>query len=111
MLMAARQGRRRRGHTRPPAPSSNTYVTGLADAESGKEKVDTEIADLKAMAKQMLDPYRAKIVEIMSMEVEAVANARRGKFDDAIALMKRATALEEDLSPPSGPPEIIKPSH
>ena len=25
--------------------------------------------------------------------------------------MKRATALEEEMSPPSGPPSLIKPSH
>src|ERR1044072_7123129 len=26
-------------------------------------------------------------------------------------MMKRATALEEDMSPPSGPPSLVKPSH
>jgi tetratricopeptide (TPR) repeat protein len=93
---------------------SNTYVTGLADAESGKESVQKEIAELKAMSKQMADggdAYRGKIVEIMALEVEAAALAKSTKYDDAIGLLKRATALEEDLSPPSGPPEIIKPSH
>jgi len=93
---------------------SNIYVTGLADAESGKESVQKEIADLKAMSKQMTDgsdPYRGKIVEIMALEVEAAALTKSTRYDDAIGLLKLATALEEDLSPPSGPPEIIKPSH
>src|SRR5262249_5054164 len=93
---------------------SNTYVTGLADAESGRESVQKDIADLKAMSKQMADgreAYRAKIVEIMHLEVEGAARAKSGNYDEAIGLLKRATALEEELSPPSGPPEIIKPSH
>ena len=29
----------------------------------------------------------------------------------AIDLMKKATALEEEMSPPSGPPHLIKPTH
>ena len=37
--------------------------------------------------------------------------ANTGKFDDAVELFRRATSLEEALRPPSGPPEIIKPSH
>ena len=44
-------------------------------------------------------------------EVSAVAAAYKQNFTEAIDLMKRATALEEEMLPPSGPPSLIKPSH
>jgi Tfp pilus assembly protein PilF len=45
------------------------------------------------------------------LEVSALASANTGRFDEAVELLRRATSLEESLRPPSGPPEIIKPSH
>ena len=47
----------------------------------------------------------------MQLEVSALALSVKGKHEEAIELMKRATALEEEMSPPSGPPELLKPSH
>jgi hypothetical protein len=47
----------------------------------------------------------------MELEVSALASAGRGKSDAAIETLKKAVALEESLSPPSGPPDVIKPSH
>jgi hypothetical protein len=35
----------------------------------------------------------------------------QGHLDDAIATMQQATALEEKMPPPSGPPPVIKPAH
>jgi tetratricopeptide (TPR) repeat protein len=45
------------------------------------------------------------------LEIAAVASAAKGDLSDALALLQRATALEESLSPPSGPPSLIKPAH
>jgi tetratricopeptide (TPR) repeat protein len=47
----------------------------------------------------------------MGLEVAALNEARKGSVDEAISSMKRATQLEEEMSPPSGPPDLIKPSH
>lgn len=55
--------------------------------------------------------FNPEMVEIMELEVSALANANAGKFDEAIELLRRATSLEEALRPPSGPPDMIKPSH
>jgi predicted Zn-dependent protease len=35
----------------------------------------------------------------------------KGNHTEAIELMRRATALENEMAPPSGPPSLIKPSH
>ena len=48
---------------------------------------------------------------IRGLEVSAVAAATKGDYNTAIELMKKATALEEQTGPPSGPPALIKPTH
>jgi tetratricopeptide (TPR) repeat protein len=53
----------------------------------------------------------ARTMAIRVQEIEAVLAATRGNYDEAIAVMKKATAMEEELGPPSGPPPLIKPSH
>jgi tetratricopeptide (TPR) repeat protein len=52
-----------------------------------------------------------KRIEIKELEIGAVLSASRGSFDEAVGMMQRATKLEEELSPPSGPPDLIKPTH
>jgi tetratricopeptide (TPR) repeat protein len=101
-----------------PAPPLSkvlvTFVSGLAAASTGSDAADKSIAELQSLRKQLLDagePYRAKQVEIMGLEVSALSNARKGSVDEALSSMKRATQLEEEMSPPSGPPDLIKPSH
>ena len=37
-------------------------------------------------------------------------SASQGKFDEAIETMKQAEKLEDQMSPPSGPPELLKPT-
>jgi tetratricopeptide (TPR) repeat protein len=50
-------------------------------------------------------------VSIGELEVSALANSIKGNHDTAIELMKRAVSQENQLGPPSGPPNLIKPSH
>ena len=52
-----------------------------------------------------------RTLEIRELEITAVQAAARKEFDAAATAMKRATLLEEEMSPPSGPPTLIKPSH
>jgi tetratricopeptide (TPR) repeat protein len=65
------------------------------------------------MRKQMAasEAYAAKSVEIRELEIAATIALAKEKYDEAIEFMKRATAIEEEMSPPSGPPSLIKPSH
>lgn len=48
---------------------------------------------------------------IEELEVAALAASIKGNHDQAAELMKRAVAYEEQLGPPSGPPNLIKPAH
>ncbi|MGA9773491.1 MAG: hypothetical protein WBV94_30955 [Blastocatellia bacterium] len=100
-------GRYRRNLTLP------VFVRGMAAAKAGSPDAEKAIAELQAMRKQMpaSEAYAAKGVEIRELEIAATVALAKEKYDEAGELMKRATALEEELSPPSGPPNLIKPSH
>jgi hypothetical protein len=90
------------------------FIRGLAAAEARAAEADNHAAELRSIRQQLAgagDAYRAKQVEIMETEVAALARSSKGHHQEAIELMKRATALEEEMSPPSGPPDLIKPSH
>jgi hypothetical protein len=50
-------------------------------------------------------------VSIGELEVAAVAASMKRNHDQAIASIKRAVAIEDQLGPPSGPPSLIKPTH
>lgn len=52
------------------------------------------------------ESYPAKSVEIMELAVSATYSAFKGNYDEAVEKMKSATALEEGMSPPSGPPDL-----
>jgi len=116
------------GHNAPPAtspPSANatrpprsqslpSFIRGLAAAKTGSPEATRFIAELQAARKQILDKgdaYAAKSAEIKELEVSAATAAYKQNFTEAIDMMKRATGLEEEMSPPSGPPSLIKPSH
>ena len=99
---------------RPRRPAWRPFVWGLASASGALSETDTSVAELQAIRKEIADSgdaYTAKRMEIMHLEVSALALSVKGKHEEAIELMKRATALEEEMSPPSGPPELLKPSH
>jgi tetratricopeptide (TPR) repeat protein len=90
------------------------FIRGMVSAKAGTPDAETSMAELQAIRKQMVDKgeaYTAKAVEIRELEIAAVAAASKGKYDDAIRVMQRATSIEEEMSPPSGPPALIKPSH
>lgn len=40
-----------------------------------------------------------------------MAAAAKNNFQEAIGIMRKATALEEATPPPPGPPPVIKPAH
>lgn len=48
---------------------------------------------------------------IRELQVAAVNASFKKDYAKALELMKQATALEEQMSPPLGPPILIKPSH
>jgi tetratricopeptide (TPR) repeat protein len=104
----ATTGRARRSQWLPP------FVRGLAAAKGGSSDSANSVAELEAIRKRLADAgesYAAKSAEIMKLEVAGTAAASKGNYAEAVEMMTRATAIEEEMSPPSGPPSLIKPSH
>lgn len=103
------------GSNAPPVSKVlTTFIKGLAAAHTGSGAAEKSVVEIETLRQQLLnagEPYRAKQTEIMGLEVSALIRAGKTNYDEAIALMKKATALEEEMSPPSGPPDLIKPSH
>jgi tetratricopeptide (TPR) repeat protein len=99
--------------TRPGQRSQSlpAFVRGLAAAKLGSPDAARFAAELQAARKRQGDAYSGKAAEIKELEVRAVVAAKKQTYEEAIDLMKRATAIEEEMSPPSGPPTLIKPSH
>lgn len=87
------------------------FVRAFAAASNSAPDAEKLLNELRATRQQSSDAYGAKILEIRELEVAALISASKKNFEDAIAAMKKATALEEEMSPPSGPPTLIKPSH
>ncbi|MGH9849639.1 MAG: hypothetical protein ACREBD_07240, partial [Blastocatellia bacterium] len=86
------------------------FVRALGAATVGSAGSEKLLGEMRANRSQSNDAYGAKILEIRELEVAALIAASKKNFDEAIAAMKKATALEEEMSPPSGPPTLIKPS-
>lgn len=100
-------GRNRRSEMLP------ILMRGLAAAKASSDTAKS-IAELQAIRKQLSDAgdaYAAKSAEIMELEIGAASAAAKSNYTEAVDMMKRATAIEEEMSPPSGPPSLIKPSH
>jgi hypothetical protein len=98
----------------PRSQSLPSFIRGLAAAKLGSPDAARFIAELHSARQQVSDKgdaYAAKSAEIKELEVSASVAAAKQNYSEAIDMMKRATALEEEMSPPSGPPSLIKPSH
>ena len=52
-----------------------------------------------------------KNIRIMHKELAALIAQAKGQSDQAIALLREATAIEESMRPPNGAADPIKPSH
>ena len=98
----------------PRSQSLPSFIRGLAAAKLGLPDAARYIAELHSALQQVSDKgenYAAKSAEIKELEVSASVAAAKQNYSEAIEMMKRATSLEEEMSPPSGPPSLIKPSH
>ena len=88
---------------------------GFISANTGKaDDAKGCLEKLGQISKQFSDSgdqYRAKQVRIMENELSAAISVSNKDYNAAIKSLRNATALELEMSPPSGPPDIIKPSH
>ena len=100
-----------------PAASSSAPVT-VRSSNAG-QRLPRFIRGLSAAVKgapgESLDQQDGKTAgntqAIGELEMAAVTASMKKNHDQAIELMKKAIALEEQMGPPSGPPNLIKPAH
>ncbi len=90
------------------------YIRGMAAAHQGRPEADAARAALESMAEQARksgDEELSESLLVMAGEVAAVHAMKRGDARKAIAAMEQAVKREEAMPAPSGPPDLIKPSH
>ena len=85
------------------------FVRGMAAAVNGTA-TEESIAGLESIGTGG-PQARGSVVSIRMMEISALKASVKKDHSQAIELMKKATALEQEMSPPSGPPMLIKPTH
>lgn len=88
------------------------FIRALSAARGDATEVEKSLTGLRAIGAD--GSYNAPargMLEIRELEVAAVAASMKQDYTAAFELMKRATALEEAMPPPSGPPGLVKPSH
>ena len=105
------------GHGSSPAPGGNggatvrtstahlalpPFVRGMAAAVERSAALEQHLAKLRAVGSK---------TQIRELEITALGASMKNDHAKAIELMKKATALEEEISAPYGPPSLIKPTH
>jgi tetratricopeptide (TPR) repeat protein len=83
----------------------SVFVRNLAAAAHGSMKAAPTLPDVN------IDSPVERTRVIFELEVAALFASMNQDHEKAAALMKEATAREEKMGPPSGPPDLIKPSH
>jgi tetratricopeptide (TPR) repeat protein len=89
------------------------FYAGISAAKRGNADLAERLAaDLGRLREQVAatNEYGSRGVAIQEKEVMALAKAARGDRTAALALAKEAADIELTLSPPSGPPQPMKPA-
>ena len=85
------------------------FVRGLAAAVNGAA-VDQSVTGLEALRSDKI-PGSGSVLTIRELEISALSASMKKDHGKAIELMTKATLLEEQMSPPYGPPNLVKPTH
>ena len=89
------------------------FIAGFSAAKLGDAATaDKAVEELHKMATrtEATNAYAAKPIAIMERQVAAASRLARNQKDDAVRLAKDAVDIELTMSPPSGPPDPIKPA-
>jgi hypothetical protein len=85
------------------------FVRGLAAAVNGAA-IEQSVTGLEALRSDKI-PGSGSVLTIRELEISALSASMKKDHGKAIELMTKATLLEEQMSPPYGPPNLIKPTH
>lgn len=97
------------------ASAAVQFVAGLSAAKRGRldeaRRAVAALAAARARATGARGPsYRGKVLAVFERQAAAALALAEGDAAAAERHLQEATALEAALDPPSGPPEILKPS-
>ncbi len=88
-----------------------TFIAGVSAAKLGDFATADAARERLAAARQKAgSAYAGREIGILEKEVAAVISLARGQKDDAVRLAKEAVDLELTTTPPSGPPDPMKPA-
>ena len=91
-----------------------TFIAGYSAAKLGDLRTagvaEAILRSAREKAEAGSNPYSARPIAIMEKQVGALIRASNGQKDDALKLAKEAMDIELAMSPPSGPPDPIKPA-
>ncbi len=96
--------------------ATDAFVRGMAALKLGERAVDGALAELARLGEEARnesdpnDPAPA-VIEILDLELRALARLADGASDEAVALLREATALEDAMPYEFGPPAVVKPTH
>jgi tetratricopeptide (TPR) repeat protein len=92
------------------------FTVGLSDLKRG-ERVGAEraLADLAILNGNRAPPApgleRDEVPDILQMELQALVRQAGGALDDAVRMLRQASALEDRVAGEFGPPADVKPVH
>ena len=87
------------------------FVRGYAAGMTGSDEAADSLDTLGGLLTEQGGGDKAPAIQINMMELSALYALTIKDQPKAIEWMQKATALEEKMSPPSGPPSLIKPTH
>lgn len=90
--------------------ASWALVTGLGAARRGDREGLNKALKMMSMAK-MVRSHVDTAYDIDELELNALARLGEGAKDQAVVLMRQATAREDAMPVDFGPPTMLKPSH
>jgi tetratricopeptide (TPR) repeat protein len=96
----------------PPAGDHGSviFAAGLAAARRGDTATaDEAVARLKALPKGGRG-YGSDTTAVMEKEISGLSLLARGRRDEGLALLADAAGAEDAMTPPSGPPDLLKPA-
>ncbi len=96
----------------PAYGSSNVahYANALLAIRNGRAATSS-IAAIAAAREAAKDPIEKRTLEVSELALRAMELRAQKKLAKALELARRAAEIEETIGTPSGPPDVLKPSH
>ncbi|GJL60176.1 MAG: hypothetical protein NPIRA03_30330 [Nitrospirales bacterium] len=97
------------------SPSMSVYVREFAQSMATLRNQSVALQVHPGLASPVPEPSTESAepitAQIWKLQIAALKHLINGDHSRARHMLDRATALEESLPPPSGPPDLIKPTH